>query len=130
MRSKYLAIFVLLLGSHAAPPPSQKKKSPATKDYTSSTTANTLSTAAPASSISGSSSGDSSGDSSATKGTGIGKGRLVIHVGPHKTGTSSTQFFLVQHVAWLNATFGIQVRLYFYSVDRYRQDKYFFFVRG
>ena len=36
-------------------------------------------------------------------------GRLVIHVGPHKTGTSSTQYFLVQNVAWLNKTYGIQV---------------------
>ena len=38
-----------------------------------------------------------------------GGGRLVVHVGPHKTGTSSTQYFLVQNAAWLNETYGIKV---------------------
>jgi len=32
-------------------------------------------------------------------------GRLVVHVGPHKTGTSSTQAFLLQHAEWLSGAF-------------------------
>jgi len=109
MRSARLAICAFLLGTQAAPPPSQKKKSPANNDHSSSALAQAL-PVAPASS--GSDLSNSGADSSSVaKGNLNGKGRLVIHVGPHKTGTSSTQFFLVQHVAWLNATFGIQVRL-------------------
>ena len=38
-----------------------------------------------------------------------GAGRLVIHVGPHKTGTSSAQTFLVEHAAWVYSRFGVRI---------------------
>ena len=38
-----------------------------------------------------------------------GGGRLVLHVGPHKTGTTSTQAFLIEHSEWLLNSFGIHV---------------------
>ena len=38
-----------------------------------------------------------------------GGGRLVLHVGPHKTGTTSTQAFLIEHSEWLHDTFGVHI---------------------
>ena len=35
-------------------------------------------------------------------------GRLVIHAGPHKTGTTSVQRFLEAEGAWLAAAFGVR----------------------
>ena len=37
-------------------------------------------------------------------------GRLVVHVGPHKTGSSYMQGFLVHYKEWLSATFKIQTK--------------------
>lgn len=35
--------------------------------------------------------------------------RLIIHVGPHKTGTTSLQTFLVEKAAWLESEYGVSV---------------------
>jgi len=35
--------------------------------------------------------------------------RLIIHVGPHKTGTTSFQTFLVEKAAWLESEYGVSV---------------------
>ncbi|CAE7264482.1 unnamed protein product [Symbiodinium natans] len=37
--------------------------------------------------------------------------RLIIHVGPHQTGTASLQTFLVEKASWLESEYGISVGL-------------------
>uniref|UniRef100_A0A6U9R651 Sulfotransferase domain-containing protein n=1 Tax=Zooxanthella nutricula TaxID=1333877 RepID=A0A6U9R651_9DINO len=44
-----------------------------------------------------------------TCGRGDGRSRLVLHVGPHKTGTSSLQVFMTSHSEQLQAKLGLKV---------------------